>query len=94
MEHFYSYVDYCVVDRDVNCTMKVESAICEQVVIFLTYQKQKKIYICSTRKISNKNDFLLLWENKYNVQVWSSGQLRSKEFEKKKTLILAFEEKL
>ena len=51
MEHFYSYV---------------ESAICEQVVIFLTYQKQKNIYIyiCSTRKISNKNDFLLLWENK------------------------------
>ena len=29
---------------DVNCTMKVESAICEQVVIFLTYQKQKYIY--------------------------------------------------
>ena len=53
MEHFYSYVDYCIVDSDVNCTMKVESAICEQVVIFLTYQKQKKyIYICSTRKIS------------------------------------------
>ena len=48
---FYSYVDYYIVDSDVNCTMKVESAICEQVVIFLTYQKQKNIYICSTRKI-------------------------------------------
>ena len=31
---FYSYVDYYIVDSDVNCTMKVESAICEQVVIF------------------------------------------------------------
>ena len=84
MEHFYSYVDYCIVDSDVNCTMKVESAICEQVVIFLTYQKQKNIYTFVVQeKYPNKNDFQLLWENKYNVQVWSSGQLRSKEFEKK-----------
>ena len=57
--------------------------------------KTKKIYTFVVQeKYPNKNDFLLLWENKcYNVQVWSSGQLRSKEFEKK-TLILAFEEKL
>ena len=51
MEHFYSYVDYCIVDSDVNCTMKVESAICEQVVIFLTYQKQKNIYTFVVQEI-------------------------------------------
>ena len=45
--------------------------------------KNKKIYTFVVQeKYPNKNDFLLLWENKYNVQVWSSGQLRSKEFEK------------
>ena len=46
--------------------------------------KTKNIYTFVVQeKYLNKNDFLLLWENKYNVQVWSLGQLRSKEFEKK-----------
>ena len=45
--------------------------------------KTKNIYTFVVQeKYLNKNDFLLPWENKYNVQVWSSGQLRSKEFEK------------
>ena len=45
--------------------------------------KTKNIYTFVVQeKYLNKNDFLLLWENKYNVQVWSSGQLSSKEFEK------------
>ena len=52
--------------------------------LFDLSKTKKYIYICSVvqEKYPNKNDFLLLWENKYNVQVWSSGQLRSKEFEK------------